>query len=64
MHGTKDENVPIAQSQELFDKLQAAGVPSQFVKVDDVHTFQTPEARHQLTTDSFAFFVRYLAVAP
>lgn len=64
MHGTKDENVPIAQSQELFDKLQAAGVPSQFVKVDDVHTFQTPEARHQLTSETLAFFNRYLAVAP
>jgi acetyl esterase/lipase len=64
MHGTKDESVPLAESQELFDKLQAAGVPAQFVKVDDVHTFQTPEARHQLTTETLAFFNRYLAGPP
>jgi len=60
VHGTKDDSVPIAQAQELFDKLQAAGVPSSFTKVDDFHTFQTPEARRQLATESVAFFDRYL----
>lgn len=59
-HGLKDESVPIAQAQELFDKLQTAGVASSFTKVDDFHTFQTPEARRQLATESVAFFNRYL----
>jgi dipeptidyl aminopeptidase/acylaminoacyl peptidase len=60
VHGTRDDNVPIAQAQELFDKLQAAGVPAKFVKVDDVHTFQTPEARRQLAIETRAFFDREL----
>src|SRR5271168_2144906 len=37
VHGTKDEEVPIAQSQELADKLKQAGVPVTFITVDDVH---------------------------
>jgi acetyl esterase/lipase len=61
MHGTQDQNVPLAQSQELFEKLQSAGVPVSFVKVDDVHTFQTPEARRRLAVETLAFFNRYLA---
>jgi acetyl esterase/lipase len=63
VHGTKDQSVPIAQAQELFEKLQSAGVPASFIKVDDVHTFQTPEARRQLAMESLAFFNRYLASA-
>ncbi len=63
MHGTQDQNVPISQSQELFEKLQAAGVPVSFVKVNDVHTFQTPEARRQLAIETLAFFNHYLVVA-
>ncbi len=61
VHGTHDDQVPIAAAQELFEKLQQAGVPVSFVKVDDSHTFQTPEARHQLAAESLAFFSRYLA---
>jgi acetyl esterase/lipase len=60
VHGTEDQNVPIAQAQELFEKLQAAGVSASFVKVDDVHTFRTPEARRQLAVETLAFFNRYL----
>jgi acetyl esterase/lipase len=59
-HGTKDDNVPIAQAQELYDKLKAAKVPVSFVKVDDVHTFRTPEARMQLAIQTQEFFNRYL----
>jgi acetyl esterase/lipase len=59
-HGTKDENVPIAQAQELYDKLKSAGVPVTLIKVDDVHTFRTPEARMQLALESREFFSRYL----
>lgn len=61
VHGTRDEEVPISQSQELYDKLKAAGVPVEFVKVDDVHTFRTPEARRELALQTLAFFNRYLA---
>jgi acetyl esterase/lipase len=61
MHGTQDQSVPLSQSQELFEKLQSAGVPVSFVKVDDVHTFQTPAARRQLAVETLAFFNRYLA---
>jgi acetyl esterase/lipase len=62
VHGTQDQNVPIGQAQELVDKLRAAGVPVTFVKVDDVHTFRTPQARRELAMDTLAFFRRYLAV--
>ncbi len=63
VHGTQDQNVPIAQSQELLDKLQSAGVPASFIKVNDVHTFQTPEARRQLALQTLAFFNRYLVLS-
>jgi acetyl esterase/lipase len=63
VHGTHDESVPISQAQELFEKLQAAGVPVSFVKVDDGHTFQTPEAKRQLAVETVAFFNRYLRLA-
>jgi dipeptidyl aminopeptidase/acylaminoacyl peptidase len=57
-------SVPIAQAQELFEKLQAAGVPVAFIKVDDAHTFRTPEARRQLALETLAFFHRNLSPAP
>ena len=56
VHGTKDEDVPMAQAQELYDKLHAAHVPVKLVKVDDGHTFQTPDARRQLALESLEFF--------
>jgi acetyl esterase/lipase len=62
VHGTEDQDVSISQAQELFEKLQSAGVPVSFVKVNDVHTFKTPEARRQLAMEARAFFTRYLAV--
>ena len=62
VHGTEDQAVPISQAQELFDKLQAAGVPVSFVKVNDAHTFQSPEVRRQLAFESLGFFNRYLIV--
>jgi acetyl esterase/lipase len=60
VHGTRDESVPLSQAQELFEKLQSAGVPVSFSKIDDGHTFQTPEARRQLAIETLAFFNRYL----
>jgi acetyl esterase/lipase len=62
VHGSHDESVPIAQAQELLEKLKQAGVPVKFVTVDDVHTFRTPEARKRLALESQAFFTQYLAL--
>lgn len=59
-HGTRDENVPIAQSEELADRLKQAGVGETLIKVDDVHTFQTREARVRLALATLQFFNRYL----
>ncbi len=60
VHGTKDEEVPMAQSQELYDKLKAAGVPVSLVKVEDGHTFQAPENRRRLAMETLTFFHQYL----
>jgi acetyl esterase/lipase len=60
MHGTQDADVPIAQSQELADKLRQAGASVKFVTVEDVHTFRTPEARKRLAFETQAFFTQYL----
>jgi acetyl esterase/lipase len=62
VHGTRDEMVPIAQAQELYDKLKQAGVHVTLIQLDDVHTFQTPEARRRLALETLTFFTRYLAV--
>jgi len=64
VHGTSDPNVPIAQAQELYEKLQQAGVPVTFIKLDDGHTFKAPESRRRLALETLAFFDRYLAVNP
>lgn len=64
VHGTNDEMVPIAQAEELYDKMKAAGVAVRFVKLEDVHIFATPEARHRMALESQAFFMRYLAGNP
>lgn len=63
VHGTKDDAVPIAQAQELYDKLHAAHVPVKFVKEDDVHTFETQKARFELAVDTLQFFSEYLGGA-
>jgi acetyl esterase/lipase len=60
VHGTHDESVPIAQADALADKLKQAGVPVRFVKFEDAHTFQTPEARKGLALEARDFFAQYL----
>jgi len=60
VHGTKDESVPFAQAQELYDKLHAAGVPVTFLKVDDVHTFEAQENKRKMAMEARDFFFRYL----
>jgi acetyl esterase/lipase len=62
VHGTQDQDVPISQAEELFEKLQSAAAPVSLIKVDDVHTFRTPDARRRLATETLAFFNRYLVV--
>ena len=62
VHGTKDKDVSISQAQGLFDKLRSAGVHASLVKVNDIHTFQTPEANRQMAIETLAFFNRYLVV--
>jgi acetyl esterase/lipase len=64
VHGTGDSQVPIAQAQELNDKLQQAGVSVSFVKLDDGHTFNTAEARRRLALETLTFFNRSLVVNP
>jgi acetyl esterase/lipase len=60
VHGTSDPQVPIAQAQELYDKLQQTGVPVTFIKLDDGHTFRDPESRHRLALETLTFFNHYL----
>lgn len=62
VHGTRDANVPIAQAEELNERLRQAGAIVTLVKVDDAHTFQTPEARKRLAFETLQFFNRYLRV--
>jgi acetyl esterase/lipase len=61
LHGTKDADVPIAQAEELAEKLKQAGARVKFVKVEDVHTFETPDARRRLALETRDFFTHYLA---
>ena len=61
VHGTQDAMVAMSQSEELLRKLQAAGVPASLVKVNDGHTFTTPEGRRQLAISAAEFFRQYLS---
>ncbi len=60
VHGTRDESVPIAQAQELYDKFKSAKVPVSFIKLDDVHTFESEESKRRMAMESLDFFNRYL----
>jgi acetyl esterase/lipase len=60
IHGSHDEAVPVAQAQELADKLKQAKVHVKFITVDDVHTFRTTENRQRLAFESEDFFTEYL----
>lgn len=61
VHGTHDDQVPIAQSQELLERLKQAGVPAALVTVDDGRTFHTPQARMRLALETVVFFNLNLA---
>ena len=60
VHGTADESVPVAQADELYDKLRSFGIPVQILKLDDGHTFSKPENRHRLAFETQTFFDHYL----
>jgi acetyl esterase/lipase len=60
VHGTNDQDVSIAQAQELYDKLHQAKVPVTLIKLDDGHTFESTEARQRLAAETLVFFNRYL----
>jgi len=60
VHGSRDEDVPIAQAQELADKLKQAKVPVRLVTLDDVHNIQTAQASERVAFESLAFFTEYL----
>jgi acetyl esterase/lipase len=64
VHGTNDQDVSIAQAQELYDKLHQEKVPVTLIKLDDGHTFESTEARHRLAVETLMFFNRYLVVNP
>ena len=63
IHGTQDDNVPIAQAEELAAKLKQAGASVRFVKLEDTHTFSKPENRLQLALETRDFFNEYLRSA-
>jgi len=60
MHGTKDDLVPMAQSEEFAAALEKASVPVTLIKVDDGHSFATPEAIKRMAVESVAFFDKTL----
>ena len=64
VHGTQDQNVAVDQAQELYEKLQAAGVQVSFIKVNDAHTFQTAAAKREMVLETLAFLNRNLTAAP
>lgn len=62
IHGSSDKTVPVQQSQEMFERLQAAGAPVQMLLIPDVdHSFigatpeQTQKASRAALTRVFEF---------
>jgi acetyl esterase/lipase len=60
IHGTRDDMVPIAESEALNDALTKAGGNVQFLRLDSDHVFRETGVRRQLAVETRAFFVRYL----
>jgi acetyl esterase/lipase len=56
VHGTRDRDVSIHQSQELADALTKAGATVTFVKVDDDHSLQNVFVRQRILTQAAEFF--------
>jgi acetyl esterase/lipase len=64
IHGTRDEMVPIAHAQALYDKLKEAGANVQFVRLDTDHMFSDPAPHRQLAYETYHFFQQYLVHEP
>jgi acetyl esterase/lipase len=64
IHGTRDEMVPIANGQALYDKLKEAGASVQFVRLDTDHMFSDPAARRQVALETQVFFEHSLVATP
>lgn len=63
IHGTKDETVPISQSESLVAALQKAAVPHQFVVVTNApHTFHLLPPQQDLRPVVMEFLNRHLKV--
>jgi dipeptidyl aminopeptidase/acylaminoacyl peptidase len=60
LHGTKDEDVPIAQAEEFAAALKKVGVDATLETVDDGHAFTSEAARRLLAFATVAFFDRTL----
>lgn len=61
IHGTKDENVPVAESDALNEALQKAGATVQFLRLDSDHDFSDPPSHRKLALETQSFFFHYLA---
>lgn len=59
IHGTRDDSVPISQAEELYQKLQAAGVPVTLVKLEEGHMIMAPDAKRKLALESLNFYNQY-----
>jgi hypothetical protein len=57
VHGTADENVPVAEADDLYEKLKTDDVPVQFLKLEDGHTFTNPENRRRLALETQSFSI-------
>lgn len=66
LHGEKDPLVPMAQSEELLAKLQAAGVPAELVRVTNAgHGFkpiggEISPSREEISQRIVSFFEQTL----
>jgi acetyl esterase/lipase len=60
VHGTRDQDVPIHQSEELVDALRKAGATVTFLKMNDDHVLNGVGVRDQVIAQAVAFFSEVL----
>lgn len=56
VHGIRDHDVPIHQSQELVEALRKAGVNVTFLQVDDDHFLRNEAVRQRILAQAVEFF--------
>ncbi len=64
VHGTRDQLVPIHQSEELVEALKKAGATVILLKVDDDHSLQNVFVRQRILTQAAEFFTNALRRQP